>query len=157
MALAPSTVPAVQARLCLRMGFTALRSIAETLGMEVDHDPDPDGVLQLSYDDYLAGVARIESTTFRMDRTPEQAWPDFRGWRVNYEAVAYALMDRLDAVPAPWTGPRANGYGPVDVVRPTNRIPTPHESGAAIVEKGDPYSEVSTTDGAGTRSDRPPS
>ncbi len=151
MALAPSTVPAVQARLCLRMGFTALRSIAETLGMEVDHDPDPDSILQLAYADYLAGVARIESTTFRTDRTAEQAWPDFRGWRVNYEAVAYALMDRLDAVPAPWTGPRRNGYAPVEVIRPTNRIPTPHESGAVAVETGDPYTEVSTTDEAGTR------
>jgi hypothetical protein len=127
MALAPSTVPAVQARLCLRMGFTALRSIAETVGLDVDHDPDPDSPLQLTYEEYLQGIERISSTTFRMDRTPAQAWPDFRGWRVNYESVAYALMDRLDAVPAPWTGPRTNGDGPLEPIRPTNRVPTPYE------------------------------
>ena len=127
MAIAPSTVPAVQARLCLRMGFTALRSIAETAGLDVDNDPDPDGALQLTYQEYLDGVARIGSTTFRMDRTPEQAWPDFRGWRVNYEAVAYALMDRLDAVPGPWTGPRSTRDPEVAPIRPANRTPTPYE------------------------------
>jgi hypothetical protein len=127
MALAPSGAPAVQARLCLRMGFLALRSIAETIGLEVDHDPHPDTELRLSYDDYLAGVARIASTTFKTERSPELAWPDFRGWRVNYESVAYALMDRLDAVPSPWTGPRSNGDSTVEPIRPQNRTPTPYQ------------------------------
>jgi len=136
MALAPSTVPAVQARLCLRMGFTTLRGIAETIGVpDVDHDPDPDGELQLTYEEYLEGVARIGSTTFRMDLSPEEAWPDFRGWRVNYEGVAYALMDRLHAVPGPWTGPRSTGDTPVDVQRPTNRTPTPYKAKGASSKK----------------------
>jgi len=125
MALSPERAPAVEARLALRMGFTALRSIAESLGMPVDHDPDPDSTLQLSYEEYLEGIERIASTTFVMDRTPEQAWPDFRGWRINYEAVAYALAARLDSVPGPWSGPRRTGDVPLAPVRPPNRIPTP--------------------------------
>jgi hypothetical protein len=127
LALAPSSVPAIQARLCLRMGFTTLRSIARSVGYEVDEDPDPDNDLSLTYAEYLDGVARIASTTFAMERTPEQAWPDFRGWRVNYEAIAYALADRLDAVPGPWTGPRRTGDEPLAPVRPANRLPTPYE------------------------------
>ena len=126
MALAPRGAPAVQARLCLRMGFLALRSIAETVGLDVDHDPHPDTELLLTYDEYLAGVARVTSTSFRVERTPEEAWPDFRGWRVNYEAVAYALMDRLDAVPGPWTGTRTNGDTMIEPIRPANRVPTPY-------------------------------
>lgn len=126
LALAPGTAPTTQARLCLRMGFTALRSIALSVGLEVDEDPDPDNPLQLTYEDYLEGVVRITSTTFATERTPEQAWPDFRGWRVNYEAVAYALADRLDAVPGPWTGSRRTGDAPVAPVRPANRLPTPY-------------------------------
>jgi hypothetical protein len=63
-----------------------------------------------------------------MERSPEEAWPDFRGWRVNYEAVAYALADRLDAVRAPWTGTRRTGDPMATPVRPANRRPTPHRS-----------------------------
>lgn len=126
MALSPATAPTMEARLCLRMGFLALRSIAETVGIEVDHDPHPDTQVMLTYEEYLVGIARISSTSFRTERTPEQAWPDFRGWRVNYESVAYALMDRLDAVPGPWTGPRATGDQPMEPVRPANRTPTPY-------------------------------
>jgi hypothetical protein len=127
LALSPSRAPAPEARLALRMGFTALRSIADTVGLPVDPDPDPDGPLQLSYAEYLEGIERIASTTFPMERTPEQAWPDFRGWRVNYEAVAYALAGVLDAVPGPWTGPRRTGDAPMPPLRPPNRTPTPHE------------------------------
>jgi hypothetical protein len=126
LALSPGRAPAPEARLALRMGFTALRSLADTLGIPVDPDPDPDGELRLSYADYLDGVARIASTTFPIERNPDQAWPDFRGWRVNYEAVAYALAAHIDAVPAPWTGPRRTGDAPVTPVRPPNRTPTPY-------------------------------
>ena len=126
LALSPGSAPAVEARLALRMGFTALRAIARTFGMTVQDDPDPDSTLRLSYSDYLAGIERIASTSFRMERSPEQAWPDFRGWRVNYEAVAYDLAARLDAVPAPWTGPRRTGDEPMAPIRPANRTPTPY-------------------------------
>jgi hypothetical protein len=126
LALSPGSVPAVEARLALRMGFTMLQSVARVFNLPVDDDPDPDSELRLSYAEYLAGIERIASTSFRMERSPEQAWPDFRGWRVNYEAVAYALADRLDTVPAPWTGPRRTGDLPMPPIRPPNRTPTPH-------------------------------
>ena len=126
LALAPGTAPAVQARFCLRMGFTAMRAIAETVGITVDHDPDPDADLQLTYADYEGGVDRITSTTFKVERSAEEAWPDFRGWRVNYEAVAYALAERRDAVPARWAGPRRTGDQPIDPIRPPVRTPTPY-------------------------------
>ena len=126
LALSPETAPLVEARLALRMGFNTLQAVAETLGIQVEPDPDPDSTLLLSYDEYLDGIARISTTTFRMDRTPEQAWPDFRGWRVNYEAIAYTIAERLDAVPAPWTGPRRTGDQPMSPVRPPNRRPTPY-------------------------------
>ena len=127
MAFSPKRAPAVEARLCLRMGFNALRSIAATTGMPVDHDPDPDGPLQLTMEEFLAGVERLRTAGFAMDRTPEQAWPHFRGWRINYEDVAYRLAWRLDAVPAPWTGPRRTSDLPMSPIRPRNRVPTTTE------------------------------
>ena len=92
--------------------------------MPVDHDPDPDDPLQLTYDEFLVGVDRMRTAGFAMDRTPAQAWPHFRGWRVNYEDVAYRLAARLDAVPAPWTGSRRTSDLPMSPVRPRNRVPT---------------------------------
>lgn len=140
LALSPATAPRQEARLLLRMGFSALRSIAPTLGLAVDEDPDPDAAIELTYAEFLEGVGRISSTTFRMDRTPEQAWPDFRGWRVNYEALAYAIAARTDAVPAAWSGPRRTGDAPMEPIRPPNRNPTRsvdwHPEGAG--ERADP-------------------
>ena len=126
LALSPARAPQVQARLCLRMGFTALRSIAEAVGLDVDRDPDPDSPLQLTAEEWKAGIARMATAGFQMDRTPEQAYPDFRGWRVNYEAVAYALALRTEAVPAPWTGPRRLDNLSMPPIRPVNRTPTPY-------------------------------
>jgi hypothetical protein len=126
LALSPTRTPRREARLALRTGFVALRWIAESLGIPVDPDPDPDRPLQLTYEEYLQGIERIASTSFPMERTPEEAWPDFRGWRVNYEAVAYALAARTDAVPAEWTGLRRTGDAPIAPIRPANRRPTPY-------------------------------
>jgi hypothetical protein len=129
LALSPGRAPRREARLALRTGFMALRWIAESLGIPADPDPDPDSPLRLTYAEYLEGIGRIASTGFPMERTPEEAWPDFRGWRVNYESVAYALADRLDAVPAQWTGPRRTGDAPITPIRPANRRPTPYQGG----------------------------
>ena len=58
-----------------------------------------------------------------LERTADEAWPDFRGWRVNYEQIAYAVARRVDAVPAPWSGPRDGAFPPIEPVRPVDRRP----------------------------------
>jgi len=105
LALCPSK-ERYETRMCLRMGFTALREIGFAVGVPVDSDPDPDQPLQLSYEDYLEGVQRLLDVGFPIERSAEDAWPHFRGWRVNYESMAYALARDTDAVPALWSGPR---------------------------------------------------
>ncbi|HET9073508.1 MAG TPA: hypothetical protein VFN48_02930 [Solirubrobacteraceae bacterium] len=105
LALAPSTASS-QARLCLRMGFTTLRRMATTLGWEVDPDPHPEDPITLSFAEFAEAVDMLRDVGFAMEHTAEEAWADFRGWRVNYEAVAYRLADYLTAPPAPWSGSR---------------------------------------------------
>jgi hypothetical protein len=123
LALAPSTASS-QARLCLRMGLTALNRIAKTLRWPVDPDPSPEGPIDLTYEEFAEAVEMLESTGFPTERTAEEAWPDFRGWRVNYETVAYRLCDRVTAPPAPWSGPRRQlRTGVVAPRRPPQRAP----------------------------------
>jgi hypothetical protein len=123
LSLSPSTTP-TDARLCLRMGFTCLRSIADLLRLPYDPDPLPDDPIELTYEEFLGGVHRLEEVDFPIERAPEEAWPHFKGWRVNYEAVAYALADLVIAPPGPWSGPRRHLPGLAIVPqRPPDRQP----------------------------------
>jgi hypothetical protein len=123
LALAPGTASS-QSRLCLRMGFTALNRIAKVLRWEVDPDPNPEGPIILTFEEFEEAVAMLEHVGFPMERTAEEAWPDFRGWRVNYEKVAYHLCDHLTAPPAPWSGRRRHlRPGSVAPKRPPQRSP----------------------------------
>ena len=123
LALAPSTASS-QARLCLRMGFTLVNRVAITLGWPVDPDPDPDGPIELTFEEFERAVHMLESVGFPVERSAEEAWPDFRGWRVNYERLIYRLADRLTAPPSPWSGPRRHlRSGSVQPNRPPQRRP----------------------------------
>jgi hypothetical protein len=123
MAVAPSR-ERLEPRLCLRMGFTALRQLSRSVGIAVEDDPDPDGDLILTYEEFEMGVQRLLDVGFDVERSAEEAWPHFRGWRVNYEPLAYALAEKTDAVPALWSGPRRWPHEPIPPVRPPNRAPS---------------------------------
>ena len=105
LSLSPENAPS-EARMCLRMGFTALRRIARVLHWKFDADPAPDGELQLTYAEFEYAVQLVRDTGFAVERTSEEAWRHFRGWRVNYEALAYRLADYVVAPRAPWSGER---------------------------------------------------
>ncbi|MFD4523594.1 hypothetical protein ACFWP7_06635 [Streptomyces sp. NPDC058470] len=122
LSLAPSSVPP-EARLVLRAGFTALRDIARSLRFGFDTDPAPDAPILLTLPEFEAAVAMTEVAGFPAERTAKQAWPHFHGWWVNYEAIAYELCRRCDAVPALWTGSRDFAVGPVGPQRPMDRRP----------------------------------
>jgi hypothetical protein len=128
IALAPGQVPA-EARQCLRMGYLCLRALARSLGFAVSDDPHPDDSIQLPYEFYVRGVEHLQRAGFPLERTAEEAWPDFHGWRVNYEAAAYALLDYLVAVPAPWSGKRSfmTRDAVFDVMRNRPRYRTPDD------------------------------
>jgi hypothetical protein len=122
-ALCPESSPS-EARMCLRMGFTALRRIAQALHWRFDPDPDPAGPLQLTFEDFSYAVDLLTSIGFVVERSAEEAWPHFVGWRVNYEDLAYRLADEVTAPRAPWSGDRL--HLPLDLMapkRPPHRAP----------------------------------
>ena len=72
----------------------------------------------LTYDEFLEAYACLKSVDFPIERQPAAAWPDFVGWRVNYEVAAYAIARETDAVPARWSGPRRFPFQPMTPIRP---------------------------------------
>ena len=110
-------------RMALRSGYVTLREIARTERIAYNPDPSPDDPIELTFDEFLYGVQRMRAQGYEFERTPEEAWPHFKGWRVNYESVAYALAYRIDAVPARWSGPRRTSEAQIDVITPENRQP----------------------------------
>ena len=121
-AVSPDSVP-MRARLALQMGFRSLRLLADTLRMSYDEDPRPDAGIELTREEFDAGIARMNASGFAMERTADEAWPHFQGWRVNYESIAYRLAFQIDAVPAPWSGPRRFPSDTITPRRTPNRTP----------------------------------
>jgi hypothetical protein len=121
LSMAPSAAPS-EARLCLRMGFTCFREVAGAERVAFDPDPRPDGPVSLAYEDFLDGYRRVQQAGFVTERSPEDAWAHFRGWRVNYEQIACSLAARTGSVPARWSGPRP-GLAHIDPLRPLDRTP----------------------------------
>jgi hypothetical protein len=60
----------------------------------------------------------MREVDFPIERDPADAWPDFVGWRVNYEQAAYAIAAAVYAVPAKWSGPRKHPVEPIAPIRP---------------------------------------
>ena len=127
LALSPQAAPVVPARLCLRSGFLCFTRIAQAMGLKVPDEPDPRSAIQLSYQEYLDAIARMREVDFPIERDPADAWPDFVGWRVNYEQAAYAVAAEVRAVPALWSGPRRRPIAAIPPIRPRRGRP-PGES-----------------------------
>jgi hypothetical protein len=123
VSLTPSTPSLRAARLMLRAGFSALRDIAKVADVAFDPDPMPDDPITLGYEEFVEGVAWVVEAGFRPERTAEEAWPHFRGWRVNYEHIAYEVARKVDAVPSLWSGPRDWPHAPMSPIRPIDRRP----------------------------------
>jgi hypothetical protein len=125
LAVVPDRAPSA-ARHCLRTGFLGLRALARLFRVELPDDPQPDAPIALTYEEFSEGLDRLEAVGFPIERSREEAWRHFRGWRVNYEAAAYLLADRLVAVPAPWSGERRSlqlGAEELLPARPQHRSP----------------------------------
>jgi hypothetical protein len=123
LSLAPASEPKQSARLCLRMGFIALNQIARTMRLPIDEDPDPDTPISITYEQFAAAVDMLRTLNYPIERPTDQAWPNFHGWRANYDTTALALARALDAPPALWSGDRRWPATPIPPQRPPSRLP----------------------------------
>jgi hypothetical protein len=122
-ALSPGTAPA-EARPLLRVGYLTIRRLARGLGLPVTDDPHPADPIALTRAEFDTALERMRAAGWTFERTPDEAWPHFRGWRVNYEGPAYAMARFLDLPPAVWSGSRQQRRpAPQLPMRPPHREP----------------------------------
>jgi hypothetical protein len=118
LSLSPKAAPIVPARLCLRSGFLCFSRVAKAIGIDVPDEHDPNEKISLTYQEFLDAVTRMRKVDFPIERDPADAWPDFVGWRLNYEQEAYAVAMAIAAPPALWSGPRLHPVTPIPPFRP---------------------------------------
>jgi hypothetical protein len=123
LVLSPTQAPVVAARLCLRSGFICFGDVARAMGIDIPLEPDPSAGISVTYEQFLDAVTRMQKVDFPIERKPEEAWPDFVGWRVNYEQAAFAVAYALDVVPAMWSGPRPHPRPEIPPIRPPEGKP----------------------------------
>ena len=105
--------PQPQAGLCIRSGYLALRHICEFFGLAYPPDPHfPAQPISLTRAEFDAAVARLRQAGLPLKPDLDQAWSDFAGWRVNYDATLLALCTLVSAPPAPWSSDRARPWAP---------------------------------------------
>jgi hypothetical protein len=122
--LANSTIAipwSAQAALCVRGGFSALRAVADFFSLPYDPDPqqtDPTSIAREEYDDACRELA---AAGVPLKRDLDQAWVDFNGWRVNYDAVLVGLAGLTRPPYAMWSSDRSLRRQPLPPIRPGRR------------------------------------
>ncbi len=91
----------VQADLMIRAGYLALRRIVMFFKIPFDLNPAATDATSIDRDRFDEALAVLEHSGVSIVADRDQAWRDFNGWRVNYDAVLRAL-ERMTMAPTPW-------------------------------------------------------
>jgi hypothetical protein len=82
----------------------AVRGMAhETLGLLNSGEDMPVTLTRAQFDE---AYGMLEAAGFPIEYTADDAWAFFSRLRQRYEFAAYQICAKLDAPPAPWSGPR---------------------------------------------------
>jgi len=82
----------------------AVRGMAhEAIGLLDSGEAMPLTLTRAEFDD---AYSMLEAAEFPIEYNADAAWEMFSRLRQRYEYPAYAICSKLDAPPAPWSGPR---------------------------------------------------
>ena len=95
------------AQLAIRAGSLSLRAVADHHGIAHDPDPPPDGPISIAREEWEAVLDRLAADGVPIVADRDQAWKDFVGWRVNYDAVVLGLAEFTMAPYAEWNSDRS--------------------------------------------------
>lgn len=99
--------PDPQADLCIRAGYLCLRRISDFFGIAYDPRPKPDTPISITRAEFDAVCEHLAASGVPLKADRDQAWRDYAGWRVNYDAVLLGLSDLMMAPKAMWSSDRA--------------------------------------------------
>jgi hypothetical protein len=102
----------IDAELCIRSGYLSLRRIAAYFGLTYDVEPAYDGPISVTRWEFDAALKELEEAGVPLRADRDQAWRDFRGWRVNYDRVLVGLAGLTLSPYAPWSSDRSLPDGP---------------------------------------------
>ncbi len=98
----------VEARLCLRAGFLALRRISDVFGIQYNADAVyPDENISITREEFFRACAELVKSGVPLKPDLDQGWLDYAGWRVNYDRPLLALSALVRAPYAPWSSDRS--------------------------------------------------
>ena len=96
-----------EAMLCIRSGYLSLRRIGDYFGLPYPPNPAPEDPISVTKSEFEAVFDRLQGAGAPMVADRDQAWRDFAGWRVNYDAVLLELASLSIAPAAPWSSDRS--------------------------------------------------
>lgn len=100
----------VQADICIRSGYLALRHIADYFNIPYDPNPAPTDPISITRDEFDDVCNQLSDYGIAVKPDRDQAWVVFSGWRVNYDTVLLALASLIMAPYAPWSSDRSPIY-----------------------------------------------
>ncbi len=101
------------AAFCIRIGYLALRRIADFFDFSYVADPAASDPISISRDEFDLVYEELLARGVPMKPDQEQAWLDFAGWRVNYDSVLLFLASLTMAPYAMWVSDRSSVYAQV--------------------------------------------
>lgn len=111
-----------RAALCIRSGFVSLGSLADTFRIDRPVDPAPYDEVSIRRQTFDQLCKELDARGIPLKPDRDQAWRDFAGWRVNYDASLMGLLTYLRIDPGEWFG-EGRAVPTQDISRPTSSIP----------------------------------
>ena len=94
-------------QLCIRAGFLALRRIADSFQVPYDGDPAPTDPISITRQEFDIELDEMAAAGLEVKADRDQAWEDWKGWRVNYDTVLLNLARLVEAPLTPWISDRS--------------------------------------------------
>ena len=95
------------ASLTIRAGFLALRQICDFFGIDYNANPQPTDSISVQREEFDEVANELAGAGIPLKADREQAWRDYKGWRVNYDVPLVALARLVMAPYAPWSSDRS--------------------------------------------------